>query len=285
MSRTSSVSRSHELRRGRGTGVATPGSGGATWVTRPDYEGCEARDPFPARAATNMQSHAAIHPVMLSRRALLASASGLACALTLGRVTALHAAAAKVSGRAEAQTAAALENLLVHVYDSVLALPRSVSGAGSAAISHVLSAFRMHHAAHAEMFNTVADTLGGARQTAVDGAMDDAVVAPALSTLRGPADVLGLLTNVESIVAATHVQFSGTAGDARALAALCSIAPVEAEHAALLQTFSALLSAGAPELVALPPDTQALPAAAGSAGFALSSLPVSQARRAGEEVR
>ena len=226
-----------------------------------------------------MQSHAAIHPVMLSRRALLASASGLACALTLGRVTALHAAAAKVSGRAEAQTAAALENLLVHVYDSVLALPRSVSGAGSAAISHVLSAFRMHHAAHAEMFNTVADTLGGARQTAVDGAMDDAVVAPALSTLRG------LLTNVESIVAATHVQFSGTAGDARALAALCSIAPVEAEHAALLQTFSALLSAGAPELVALPPDTQALPAAAGSAGFALSSLPVSQARRAGEEVR
>jgi hypothetical protein len=183
------------------------------------------------------------------------------------------------------QTAAALENLLVHVYDSVLALPRSVNGTGDAAISHVLSAFRTHHAAHAEMFNTVATALRGAPQSGVDGALDVAVVAPALETVRGPANVLGLLTSVETIVAATQVQFSSTAGHARAVAALCSVAPVEAQHAALLLTFSALLGAGAPELVAIPPDTQALPAGAGSAGFAFASLSLSQARRAGEEVR
>ena len=120
-------------------------------------------------------------PAQLSRRALLASAAALAYALARARVDPLQAAAAAASGRAEVQTAAALENLAVHVYDTILALPRTVSGAANSAISHVLSAFRMHHASHAETFNALAVTLGGTRQTAVDGAANDSVVAPAVA--------------------------------------------------------------------------------------------------------
>jgi hypothetical protein len=201
----------------------------------------------------------------------------------LGIAPRWRAAAARSNGAIELQTAAALENLAVRVYDSVLALPGSVSGVANAALSHVLQAFREHHAAHADTFNNTAEELGGNRQSVIDGVMYEAVVAPALAAIRGPADALDAATTVETIVAATYVQFSASVADKRALAILCAVAPVEAQHAALLRTISTLLSAGAPELVAIPPDAQAIPAPAGAAGFPFSILPLAGARRAGEQ--
>jgi hypothetical protein len=61
-----------------------------------------------------------------------------------------------------------------------------------------------------------------------------------------------------------------------------SIMGVEAQHVAILRAVQALLAAGAPQLVALPPNAAALPAAAGSVGFPDAFYPTTDARPAME---
>ena len=61
-----------------------------------------------------------------------------------------------------------------------------------------------------------------------------------------------------------------------------SIMGVEAQHAAILNAVKALLAAGAADLIALPPDAAALPAAAGSVGFPDAFFQTEGARPASE---
>jgi len=61
-----------------------------------------------------------------------------------------------------------------------------------------------------------------------------------------------------------------------------SIMGVEAQHVAVLNAVKALLSAGHPEWITLPPPVAQLPAAAGSVGFPDTFIKTDQARPASE---
>jgi hypothetical protein len=57
---------------------------------------------------------------------------------------------------------------------------------------------------------------------------------------------------------------------------------VEAQHVAVLNAVKALVGAGHPEYITLPPPLDKLPAAAGSVGFPNAFYPYDQARPADE---
>ena len=61
-----------------------------------------------------------------------------------------------------------------------------------------------------------------------------------------------------------------------------SIMGVEAQHVAVLNAVKALVGAGHPEYIALPPPLDKLPAAAGSVGFPDAFYPYAMARPAAE---
>ena len=68
----------------------------------------------------------------------------------------------------------------------------------------------------------------------------------------------------------------------KARSVIASVMGVEAQHLAILRAVQALVAAGATDLIALPPDAAALPAAAGSVGFPDAFLKTDQARPATE---
>ncbi len=182
------------------------------------------------------------------------------------------------------QTAAAIENLAVAVYTKAAGLPPSVSGAS---IPTVLAFVRMtikQHTDHANAFNAAATQLGGAAQTKIDQTVYDAVVTPALAKAKGPADVVELAQTLEDAAAQTYVKFGGAVDDRNALNAFATIAPVEAQHSAVLLAVAALLAGGAPQLITVSPpvDASKLPSAAGSVGFPNSFYPTAGARPANE---
>ena len=181
------------------------------------------------------------------------------------------------------QTAASIENLAIAVYNKALTLPASVNGAGNPVIAAFVTTTIKQHTDHLAAFNAAAMALGGQAQTKIDQPVYDAVVTPALGGIKGPGDVVGLALTLEDAAAQTYVKFGGAVGDANALKPFATIAPVEAQHAAVLRAVKALLDAGAPQLIALPPDLTALPAAAGDIAFKQASFyPTSGARPANE---
>ena len=82
--------------------------------------------------------------------------------------------------------------------------------------------------------------------------------------------------------AETYVAFVTTLSDKSARDTTASIMGVEAQHAAILSAVGALIAGGAPQLIALPPDAAALPAAAGSVGFPDAFITTKLARSATE---
>jgi hypothetical protein len=183
------------------------------------------------------------------------------------------------------QTAASIENLAITVYKKALTLPAAVSGAANPVIAAFVTTTIKQHTDHAQAFNAAALALHGTAQTDVDHKVLDSVVTPALTAVKGPGDVVGLAITLEDAAAQTYVKFGGAVADSNARKPFASIAPVEAQHAAVLRAVKALLDAGAPQLVALPPDLGKLPAAAGDVAFRDSSFyPTSAARPASEGV-
>jgi len=178
------------------------------------------------------------------------------------------------------QTAASLENLAVAVYSKVAGLPASTSGASIALVHTFVVTTMQQHTEHAQAFNAAAQALGGVAQTGIDRIVNDTVVTPAIATITGPADVVRLAITVEDAAAATYVKFGAAAADARALRPFATVAPVEAQHSAVLRAVAALLGANLPALLTLPPDTSKLPAQAGSAGFPSSFFKTVSARPA-----
>jgi Ferritin-like domain len=179
------------------------------------------------------------------------------------------------------QTAAAIENLAVATYDTALTL----DFIGGASAIPVVKAFVMktrdQHNEHSDAFNAASTRLGGKKQDQPDPVLLG-VVNNAKPTLTGPAQVVDLALELENTAASTYVANVGAYSNKSARAVAASIMGVEAQHAAILYAVKALVAAGMPELITLPPDAAALPAAAGSVGFPDAFFKTTDARPASE---
>src|SRR5262249_48933190 len=141
---------------------------------------------------------------------------------------------------------------------------------GGASANPVVKAFvtKTHdqHKEHAQAFNAAATRLGGKAQEQPDPVLL-AVVNNAKPTLTAPGPVVELAKELENTAASTYVPDIPQFADKNARSVTASIMGVESQHLAVLTAVGALLSAGAPELIALPPDASKLPAAAGGVAF------------------
>ncbi len=220
--------------------------------------------------------------VSSARTATTAGLVGLGAFLA-SKLTPVVSAATPSSTVQTLQTAAALENLAVAVYTKAAGLPPAVSGADNPVILTFVKTTIQQHTEHAQAFNNVIAELGGAKQTGIDDTVYKAVVVPALGKIAGPADVVSLALTLEDAAAQSYIAYSGSvAPKTSAFKLFATIAPVEAQHVAILRAVQALLAANAPSLIALPPNAAALPAAAGSVGIPTAFYPDAAARPATE---
>lgn len=218
----------------------------------------------------------------LIRRSLFAAgavSAGLGAGFLRGAFTTVFAAGSDVEAL---QTSAAIENLAVAVYKKAATLPPSVSGASNPVVLKFVQTTIQQHSDHANAFNGAVQTLGGKQQTGLDTTVYNGVVVPTLPKLKAPPDVLALAIGLEDAAAQSYISFASSASDANAIRTWASIAPVEAQHVSILMAVKALLEGGAPQLIAIPTDVAALPAAAGSLGFPNSFYPTKDARPASE---
>jgi rubrerythrin len=216
---------------------------------------------------------------VLSMVGLAGTAFGAGLATFLG-----GAATAADQDVAAGQTAAAIENLAIAVYGTAAKLPFMQDipdPAGTTIVSFVKSTVAQHQD-HAKAFNAAVTKLGGKEQTKIDQVAYDELVKPALPTLKAPVDVVKFAATLELIAAETYAAETASVDDKNLRNTLSSIMGVENQHRSILLAVQALLEAGAPELIEVPPDLAKLPAAAGSVGFPDAFLPLDQARPADE---
>jgi hypothetical protein len=179
------------------------------------------------------------------------------------------------------QTAASLENLAVATYDVALTLDFIGGASANVVVKAFVTKTRDQHKDHAQAFNAAATRLGGKAQTAPDPVLLT-VVNNAKPTLTGPGPVVDLAKELEQTAASTYVANVGAYTDKNARSVAASIMGVEAQHLAILTAVGALVAAGAPELIALPPDAAKLPAAAGNVAFPDAFFKTDKARPAAE---
>lgn len=161
-------------------------------------------------------------------------------------------------------TASSLENLAVATYEAALGLPFIADG--NATVKAFAETTMSQHAEHGAAFNDQAESLGGQRQTDTNPALTP-MVEEAKTGLTDPLAVANLAALLEEVAADTYLANLAllTDGDTKAL--MGSVMGVEVQHLATLRAVIALLEGGAPELIAVPTDLAALPAAAGSVSF------------------
>ncbi|MFD8088506.1 ferritin-like domain-containing protein [Kitasatospora sp. NPDC059722] len=162
------------------------------------------------------------------------------------------------------QTAAALENLAVSVYQTAAGLPFIKDG--NKTVAAFIAKTTEQHQAHAQAFNAAATAGGGKAQTGPDPKYK-AVVDQTLPTIKTPADVVKLAITLEDVAAQTYTKNVGQVSSADLRKLFASVAPVEAQHRAVLLAVQALLAGNAADLITIPVDPAKLPAAAGSVGF------------------
>jgi len=204
------------------------------------------------------------------RTGLLAGLVGAGTLWGIGR-----AAAASSSDDVKAlQTAASIENLAVSVYTTAAGL--SFIKDGNATVAAFIKMTTAQHTAHAQAFNAAITQAGGATQSAADPKYA-AVVKAALPDIKAPADVVKLAITLEDVAAQTYTKYVGLVTDASLRKLFGSVAPVEAQHRAVLLAVQALLSGGGGDLIAIPTQPAELPAAAGSVGFPTAFYPTTSA--------
>ncbi|MEE1788227.1 ferritin-like domain-containing protein [Streptomyces sp. SP17BM10] len=162
------------------------------------------------------------------------------------------------------QTAASLENLAVSVYRTAAGLPFIKDG--NTTVAAFIAKTTEQHQAHAQAFNAAATAGGGMAQTGPDPTYK-AVVDQTLPTIKTPADVVKLAISLEDVAAQTYTRNVGQVSSADLRKLFASVAPVEAQHRAVLLAVQALLAGNAADLITIPVDPAKLPAAAGSVGF------------------
>ena len=205
------------------------------------------------------------------RRASLGAGALAGGAVLLG---ATRAAAANVNDVMALQTAASIENLAVSVYTTAAGLP-FIKG-GNKTVAAFIAKTTTQHTAHAQAFNAAATQAGGKAQNAPDPKYA-AIVKQALPTIKTPADVVKLAITLEDVAAQTYVSYVSQVMDPQLRKLFASVAPVEAQHKAVLLAVQALLAGGHPELIAIPTNAAKLPPAAGSVGFPDAFYPIKNA--------
>ena len=200
---------------------------------------------------------------------LLGAAGGLAL---LGAL-ASPAAASSSKDVQILQTAASIENLAVATYKAALNLPYIGGSSANGVITAFAKTTMGQHAQHADAFNAAVRRLKGRVQTKPDPAFVP-VVNKAVASLSGMSDaaatlaVVGLALELENIAAETYVKNTSLVNATSNRGLFASIMGVEAQHVSVLLAVQALLSAGAPQLIALSPtNVSSLPAIAGKVGF------------------
>lgn len=162
------------------------------------------------------------------------------------------------------QTAASLENLAVATYGAALELPFIADG-NEVVVSFAETTMQQHDE-HSAAFNAMAVQLGGSEQTETNPVYQQ-VVDDALPSLTDPAAVVDLASALEQVATQTYNANLALLEDTETKALMGSVMGVEAQHLATLRAVAALLAGDAAELIAIPTDLAALPAAAGSVGF------------------
>jgi rubrerythrin len=200
----------------------------------------------------------------LAGRGLLATGFGTALAAIVARPA---NAAADVDVQI-LQTAASLENLAVATYGAALALPGFDA---NPVVKTFAQTTKEQHTEHGKAFNSLAENLGGKAQ---DEPNPDykATVDAALPTLvsDGKADytaIVALAATLEEVASDTYLENLSLLDDTPAKKLMGSVMGVEVQHLATLRAVGALLAGNAAQLIAIPTDVAALPAAAGSVAF------------------
>ncbi len=161
------------------------------------------------------------------------------------------------------QTAASLENLAVATYGAALGLPFIQENAAVTAFAETTMS---QHAEHGAAFNAQAVMLGGQPQDQPNPRYAP-VVEQAKPTLTDAAKVVELAATLEEVATDTYLANLSLLGDDNTRLLMGSVMGVEAQHLATLRAVGALLAGGVPQLIAIPTDVAALPAAAGSVAF------------------
>jgi hypothetical protein len=177
------------------------------------------------------------------------------------------------------QTATSIEILAVATYEAALGLP--FAGSLPKVVQTFATTTKQQHADHQQAFSAAVRALGGTPQTKPDPVLLD-VVNKAKPGLTGPVPLVELAITLEMGAAETYVAFVTTLTDKSARNTTASIMGVEAQHVAVLNAVKALVGAGHPEYITLPPPAAKLPAAAGSVGFPDAFYPYDMARPAAE---
>lgn len=162
------------------------------------------------------------------------------------------------------QTASSLEILAVSTYGAALSLPFIADG--NAVIRTFAMTTRSQHDDHRVAFQAQTQALGAPIQMNPNPKYVP-IVNQAVPGLRAPNDVVQLAAVLEEVATETYLANLALLEDTRSKTLMGSVMGVECQHLATLRAVSALLTGGAPQLVAIPTNVAALPAAAGSVGF------------------
>lgn len=161
------------------------------------------------------------------------------------------------------QTASSLENLAVATYGAALTLPFI---GDNAVVQAFAETTMQQHQEHGDAFQAQTRELGGEPQEGTN-AKYTPIVEEMTPGLVDYAAVVELAATLEEVAQDTYIANLSLlpADETRLL--MASVLAVETQHLAVLRAVGALLEGGAPELIAIPTDLAALPAAAGSVAF------------------
>lgn len=161
------------------------------------------------------------------------------------------------------QTAASLENLAVQTYGAALGLP--FFDQNQVVVTFAETTMQQHDE-HGAAFNAQAEALGGQKQMGTSPKYTP-IVEEAAGGLTDYLAVVELAKTLEEVAQDTYLANLSMLPKGEQRQLMASVMAVETQHLATLRAVGALLEGGAPELIAIPTDLAALPAAAGSVAY------------------
>lgn len=161
------------------------------------------------------------------------------------------------------QTASSLENLAVQTYAAALELPFF---GDNAVVQTFAETTMQQHSEHSDAFQAQTRDLGGEPQEGTNPKYTPVVeeMAPGLTDYS---KVVALAATLEEVAQDTYLANLAMLSDGAQRQLMAGVMAVETQHLATLRAVGALLDGGVPELIAIPTDLAALPAAAGSVAF------------------
>ncbi len=213
-----------------------------------------------ADARTSLVARLGLDDGGFARTGALAGGLGAALAAVLAQ----PAVAGTATDIQILQTASSLEVLAVATYGAALTLPFIKDG--NAVVVKFAQTTMSQHDEHRQAFQAQTRALGGKKQTKANPKYAP-VVESAKPQLASPLDVVSLAATLEQVATETYLSDLSLIKNTRSKALMASVMGVESQHLAVLRAVRALLAGGAPQLIAIPTDVAALPAAAGSVAF------------------